>query len=64
MPSDDEEIASLNVEYLGRWHVTRWASWFLCAALEPARGYRIVASDAGELAESIARYEQRGYLVR
>jgi|HubBroStandDraft_1064217.scaffolds.fasta_scaffold30796_3 hypothetical protein len=62
--SDDEEIAPLNAEYVGRWHVTRTPAGALNAAREPGRGYHVVAMDAGELAESIAIAERDGALVR
>lgn len=61
--TDDEEIASLRAEYLGRWHFFRLPCQALVAAREPGRGYHIVATDAGELASHIARYEKEGSLV-
>jgi hypothetical protein len=61
---DDEEVCALRAEYDGRWHVTRTPSGALSFALEPRRGYHIVALDAGTAAESIARYERDGFLFR
>jgi hypothetical protein len=61
----DEELLRLQAHYQGRWDVSRFGRTnSLVAALEPGRGYRIVAGNAEDLAESIGRYEKNGYLVR
>ena len=62
--ADDDEVCALRDEYQGRWHVERMRSGALSFAREPGRGYRIVQGSAADAAESVARYEQNGYLVR
>ena len=61
----EAEVAALNVQYAGRWFVTRTLkAGYLDAAREPGRGYHVVAATPGELAESIAIAERDGALVR
>jgi hypothetical protein len=62
--TDDQEVCALRAEYDGRWHVTRTPTGALDFALEPRRGYHIVALDAGSAARSIVRYERDGCLFR
>ena len=70
----DEEVAALNAEHRGRWHVarrqirepgiSRRPCYVLDAAREPERRYHVIEDDADALRVSLARIDQNGSLVR
>jgi hypothetical protein len=70
----DDEVAALNAEHSGRWHVARrqirgpevarCPCYVLDAAREPQRRYHVIEEDAEQLRVSLARIERDGSLVR
>jgi hypothetical protein len=70
----DDEVAALNAEHRGRWHVARrqirgpeaarCRGYVLDAAREPQRRYHVIDDDdADELRATLARIDQNGSLV-
>jgi hypothetical protein len=74
MDTEDEvEVAALNAEHRGRWHVARrqirapsaarCPAYILDAAREPQRRYHVIDNNADELRATLARIDQDGTLV-
>ena len=68
----DAEVAALNAEHRGRWHVARRAirghpaqqpCYVFDAAREPQRSYHVIDEDAQELRKNLARIERYGSLI-
>ncbi len=69
----DEEVAALNAEHRGRWHVARrliraqgagrCSGYVLDAAREPQRRYHVIDNNADELRATLARIDENGSLV-
>ena len=57
---DDAEIAALNEELAGRWHVTRHRCGDLDAAQEPHRAYHVLEAHAAAMRATLARVEHNG----
>jgi|HubBroStandDraft_1064217.scaffolds.fasta_scaffold72546_2 hypothetical protein len=70
----EDEVAALNAEHRGRWHVARRQirspealrrpCYVLDAAREPQRRYHVLDDDVEELRISLARIEREGSLIR
>ena len=69
----EDEVAALNAEHRGRWHVarrpicgpdaSRCSGYVLDAAREPQRRYHVIDQDADELRAALARIDKNGSLT-
>jgi len=69
----EAEVAALNAEHRGRWHVARrqirgrdaarCPGYVLDAAREPQRRYHVIDNNADELRATLARIDEHGSLI-